>query len=293
VTVTASAANITLQHIKDDIRKLPYAFEVDEMTRYSNLHVLPDLVNTFKTTAPWSLFQNVLAIETVEPRSAEEPLPTVEDLAQENLEDAVIEGVYYNLDTTAGSGVDTEDPDGACIVIGETTNMDEISDPTPGIPEMAEKFKGIAILLQAGKGTLSIAVKTVGTNELAVKIGDGEEQTFSKSSKGTVNVPYNVTEPTYAYIYAVSGAAGARVRRAANGDSGVRIYDINVTTSDILMGDVDGSGKVDVTDVTAVISKILGKNPQPFNEAAADVKADGIIDVSDVTAIINIILGKK
>ena len=67
---------------------------------------------------------------------------------------------------------------------------------------------------------------------------------------------------------------------------------IEIEVSSYVLGDANGDGVVNVSDVTAVINKILGKDPQPFNEAAADVKADGIIDVSDVTAIINIILGK-
>ena len=58
------------------------------------------------------------------------------------------------------------------------------------------------------------------------------------------------------------------------------------------MGDANGDGKVDVSDVTATINYILGKASGDFVFKAADVNEDGIIDVSDVTRIINIILGK-
>lgn len=61
---------------------------------------------------------------------------------------------------------------------------------------------------------------------------------------------------------------------------------------DIVMGDANGDGKVDVSDVTATINYILGKASGDFVFKAADVNEDGIIDVSDVTRIINIILGK-
>ena len=56
-----------------------------------------------------------------------------------------------------------------------------------------------------------------------------------------------------------------------------------------LKGDVNGDGKVNVSDVTKLINMILGIIPT--NQDAADVNADGKVNVSDVTALINIILG--
>ena len=56
-----------------------------------------------------------------------------------------------------------------------------------------------------------------------------------------------------------------------------------------LKGDVNGDGKVNVSDVTALVNMILGVIPK--DEARADVNGDGKINVSDVTALINIILG--
>jgi hypothetical protein len=57
----------------------------------------------------------------------------------------------------------------------------------------------------------------------------------------------------------------------------------------ILRGDVNGDGKVNVTDVTTLVNMILGV--MPMNEARADMNSDGKVNVSDVTALINIILG--
>ena len=60
----------------------------------------------------------------------------------------------------------------------------------------------------------------------------------------------------------------------------------------ILKGDVNNDGSVSVTDVTMVISHILGQTHDGFNKDAADVNGDGSISVTDVTMIINIILTK-
>ena len=57
----------------------------------------------------------------------------------------------------------------------------------------------------------------------------------------------------------------------------------------VVPGDVDGSGKVNVSDVTVLINMILGIVDK--NEQAADINGDGKVNVSDVTALINIILG--
>ncbi len=63
-------------------------------------------------------------------------------------------------------------------------------------------------------------------------------------------------------------------------------------TSDIL-GDVNGNGKINMMDVTAVINYILGKEPTPFIYENACMNDDPYINMQDVTAIINIILGVK
>ena len=62
--------------------------------------------------------------------------------------------------------------------------------------------------------------------------------------------------------------------------------------SDVLKGDANGDGKVDIVDVTSTISSILGQNPATFNKEAADVNGDNKVDIVDVTTIIDIILGK-
>ncbi|MBO7608608.1 MAG: BspA family leucine-rich repeat surface protein [Muribaculaceae bacterium] len=57
-----------------------------------------------------------------------------------------------------------------------------------------------------------------------------------------------------------------------------------------VVGDVDGSGVVDVSDVNAVINIIL-KTKQPSDYPGnPDIDNSGVVDVSDVNAIINIIL---
>ncbi|MBO7466487.1 MAG: hypothetical protein J6T94_02190, partial [Bacteroidaceae bacterium] len=46
-------------------------------------------------------------------------------------------------------------------------------------------------------------------------------------------------------------------------------------------------GEVNVSDVTMLVSMILGNTPQA---STADVNGDGEVNVSDVTALVSIIL---
>ena len=55
-------------------------------------------------------------------------------------------------------------------------------------------------------------------------------------------------------------------------------------------GDVNGDGKVNVSDVTTLVNMILGVISK--DEEHADVNGDGKVNVSDVTALVNLILGQ-
>ena len=62
-----------------------------------------------------------------------------------------------------------------------------------------------------------------------------------------------------------------------------------------ILGDVDRDGFVNITDVTALVEIVLGKDnatPCQFDHIAADVNMDGSISIVDVTELIEIILKK-
>ena len=56
------------------------------------------------------------------------------------------------------------------------------------------------------------------------------------------------------------------------------------------LGDVNMDGKVNVADVTSLVSFILGDIPKAFDEKVADVNGDSEINVADVTALIDMVL---
>lgn len=55
-------------------------------------------------------------------------------------------------------------------------------------------------------------------------------------------------------------------------------------------GDVDGDGIVGISDVAAIVSAILGEQPQKYNANNADLDGSGDVDINDVMTIVSIIL---
>ena len=61
------------------------------------------------------------------------------------------------------------------------------------------------------------------------------------------------------------------------------------TIGDILIGDVNGDGRVNIADATALID-ILLNGSSDMNENS-DVNEDSCVDIADVTALIDLLLG--
>ena len=60
-----------------------------------------------------------------------------------------------------------------------------------------------------------------------------------------------------------------------------------------LYGDANGDGTVNVTDITTIVSYILGNNPTRFMFGMADVYTDGAINVTDIAATVGIIMNES
>ena len=140
-----------------------------------------------------------------------------------------------------------------------------------------------------GKRVLLKQVKVYSGNDASkapVETGD----TATRTVTGITGTSYTVTSLASGAVYDYKVKAVY-----AGGESGwsnvIRTHLPSGTT--LLPGDADGNGRVDITDVTTLINKILGHEPSPFVEANADVDGNGRYDVSDVTGINVIILQQQ
>ncbi|MGM9869690.1 MAG: alpha-amylase family glycosyl hydrolase [Sodaliphilus sp.] len=98
---------------------------------------------------------------------------------------------------------------------------------------------------------------------------------FTNGSQQTIDIT-KLTKDTYYEL--------------ADGSGKLNITDITAIYGAVT-GDLDGNGEVNVTDVTMLVNKILGA--VQVSDEVADINADGNVDVSDITALINLILSSN
>ena len=78
---------------------------------------------------------------------------------------------------------------------------------------------------------------------------------------------------------------------APNGETTWNGYPIRMIEQPIVPGDIDGSGRVDTSDVSALFAFLNGENTEIQEEliAAADMNGDEQVDVLDITALLAVI----
>ncbi len=119
---------------------------------------------------------------------------------------------------------------------------------------------------------------------------------IKESAMGTlVSSLRTIPEGSTGLLYVLSGSNEGNVITASQVNTArakrwIPRQNINGSWVEIpVAGDVNGDGKINVTDVTTLVNMILKVIPQ--NLTAGDINGDGKINVTDVTALVNIILG--
>ena len=161
--------------------------------------------------------------------------------------------------------------------------------------------KGVSIVEENGCPLVSTSERTAGMTAMGRKDPDSDNKYMFVllSLKG---------EP-------ITGTEGAIMNIRLNVDKNVDIgiYDIKIediimvtysfdtltptestselTVTDIMLGDVNNDGIINVTDAIGVVNYILKNTPSSFVEGAADVNQDGIINITDAIGIVNMIFG--
>lgn len=132
-----------------------------------------------------------------------------------NLSNTVVNNTYYNMDADNGDGYDVMKN---ALILNSTMTAEQINtilNSEVGNADIRDIYNGIIFELPAGQGRISVDAKTIGSHVLNVQIGRGEPTKITKTERGTVDIPYNVAEPTYVYLYAsTSGGSAARLDRA-------------------------------------------------------------------------------
>ena len=97
----------------------------------------------------------------------------------------------------------------------------------------------------------------------------------------TMNDGLAITSPTGAYFN--NGTV-------IYGNSVAKNIDVVISKPAVTRGDVDGSGTVNISDVTSLIDYLLSGNASGINVSAADTDQSGSVNISDVTTLIDFLL---
>lgn len=163
------------------------------------IKVPAELVEQYKAQFP-DIADKVMAVNQVGAMDKDSKTSFAAGISEEaDLGDAVIGDVYV----TVGNGDGYDSTDGS-IVLNSTMTAAEVAgigSLAPGKSDIANRFNGLIVKVNAGDGTLVIDGKTMGNNTLNVKVGEAEPQAFVKSDRGTVEVAYRVDKETCIYIY--------------------------------------------------------------------------------------------
>lgn len=205
-------------------------------------------IEKYRADANWGnpyLKANFVPIDQIEPTKQTAITSFAAVSEDTDLSDAVIGDIYV----TVGEEDGYDSTDGS-IVLNNIMGDDEaeaIGGMAPGVTDLGNRYNGLVMLVPAGTGKVAVSCLTVGTRQLAVKIGEGEPATFVKSEKGDITFDYDVKEDTYIYIYATDKSAtdapAARRARArvAEGDNYIKIYSVEVNPKPTGIGDIPGT----------------------------------------------------
>ena len=69
-----------------------------------------------------------------------------------------------------------------------------------------------------------------------------------------------------------------------------RLYDSTDREPVVVLGDANGDGVMNVTDIVATVNYIMEKPSDGFNKEAADLNGDGLVNVTDIVKMVSIIM---
>ena len=145
----------------------------------------------------------------------------------------------------------------------------------------------------SGKGLLTFKVKKYSTDT-------GKLDVSISGATATGDLQITPQSDWTEYTVNLTDANGNVSIKFATSSKRAYIDDIKLVSANedtpILLGDVDNNGEVNITDVTALVNIVLGKDnnePYVYNHDAADVNEDGEVNITDVTELVNMILKNK
>lgn len=156
---------------------------------------------------------------------------------------------------------------------------------------------GITVATEGGVVKDAAAQHTVAFNAVAankvrfVVYNDGQDGTAEKFANGiVVEIPVEVAAD-------FTGTQAATLDNILTSDdaatSSIALADANFNFRACLLGDVDDSGEVDLTDASILVYKYFGTTPSVFVDEVAYVNNDEVIDLTDASSVVYLYFGNS
>lgn len=183
-------------------------------------------------------------------------------------------------------------------VFGEGTQVAKFNGVENGVADFTtvdDIQAGIPYLINP-----TTAVSTIALDDIALKdITEGGKMSVTDYAFIGTMATVTPTGDNYYFdtdnkVKKLSDGESIKAFRAylSSNDAEVKAFSIDgVLVGPGLLGDVNGDGLVNITDVVLLVDYILGKENASFIIDNADVNSDSTINISDVTQLVNIIMG--
>ena len=154
-----------------------------------------------------------------------------------------IDGIFYTITEN-----DSIVPNEGCLEISSTMSEIEMQQiagvfATPSLA-LAQNFRGVSFLLPAGEGSITLDARTLGTHQLGIKIGEGQDSLFVLDERQTITIQYNIAEPKLVFIYGFVEASdedplyapykAMRKARMEESEGSVKIYSLTINPNAII-----------------------------------------------------------
>jgi hypothetical protein len=230
----------------------PISDNVFDTWETTTLYVPAGTKDKYEETAGWSKFYNIVEMG-ITPIDNGEPIDIGNEIDENtNLDGNVVGDVYYCISSGDGS----YDPEEGCIVVTKPTDDSAIDGKDIFGEDFKDGYTGFVFMVAPGKGTINVEAETTGNMVLKVKVGDNAPTQMEVNGKTKVSFSYDVSEPTFVFIYGSIGAAGAKGMRKAASTDALKIYGIEVTS------ETNGIEAIDNGQLTIDNSPVYNLNGQ-------------------------------
>ena len=190
----------------------------------ATLYVPAGSKEAYEAANYWKDFKEIIEMDLL-PVNTGETVDFGSDIDGEtDLDGNIVGDIYYVISNDDG-GYDVAE---GCIVVTTPTDDSNIDGQDIFGEEFQNNYTGIVLKVPAGRGTITVEAQTIGTMVLKVKIGTAAPVTMELDGRLKVSFPYDVTEPTYVYIYGGSNASAAPDMAGSAAGGELKLYGIEV-----------------------------------------------------------------